>query len=99
MLDLMEPFGKGNEEPLFLIKDIYIDKFKIIKDKHILNFFKNDLGQNMKGIFFNSAKNIISEYLSKFKQYKFEFLCNIKKDNYTSQEIPQIQIYDIKVVN
>tara|TARA_B100000401_G_scaffold425762_1_gene355736 strand:- start:46 stop:1233 length:1188 start_codon:yes stop_codon:yes gene_type:complete len=99
MLDSMEPFGHGNEDPLFLIKDIIIDKFKIIKDKHILIFFKNDLGQNMKGIFFNSAKNIISEYLSKFKQYKFEFLCNIKRDNYTSQETPQIQIYDIKVVN
>ena len=27
----MEPFGHGNEDPLFLIKDIIIDKFKIIK--------------------------------------------------------------------
>ena len=98
-LDLMEPFGKGNEEPIFLIKDIIIDKIKVIRDKHVLIFFKNDIGLNLKGISFNSVKTELFEYLSKYKQYKFEFLCSVKRDNFSTNEIPQIQISDIKVLN
>ena len=99
MIDLMEPFGKGNEEPLFLVKDIYINRIKIIKDKHILIFFQNDIGLNMKGISFNSTKSELHEYLIKNKNYKFEFICSLKRDNFSSNEIPQIQIIDTKVVN
>ena len=99
MLDLVEPFGKGNEEPLFLIKDITIEKIKIIKDKHILIFFKNDFGLNLRGISFNSVKTDIHEYLSKFNQYKFEFLCFVKRDSFSPNELPQIHISDVKVVN
>ena len=98
-LHLMEPFGKGNEEPIFLIKDIIIDKIKVIRDKHVLIFFKNDIGLNLKGISFNSVKTELFEYLSKYKQYKFEFLCSVKRDNFSTNEIPQIQISDIKVLN
>ena len=36
----LEPFGAGNNEPQFIIKDIKIEKTQIIKDKHILIFFK-----------------------------------------------------------
>ena len=53
-LELLEPHGKGNEEPQFLIKDIVIDQVKNLKNKHILIFFKNDLGENLKGISFNT---------------------------------------------
>ena len=42
IIEKMEPYGKGNEEPQFLIKDIMIEKVKIIKNKHLLVFFKND---------------------------------------------------------
>ena len=98
-LHLMEPFGKGNEEPIFLIKDIIIDKIKVIRGKHVLIFFKNDIGLNLKGISFNSVKTELFEYLSKYKQYKFEFLCSVKRDNFSTNEIPQIQISDIKVLN
>ena len=99
MIDLMEPFGKGNEEPLFLVKDIYINRIKIIKDKHILIFFQNDIGLNMKGISFNSTKSELHEYLIKNKNYKFEFICSLKRDNFSSNEIPQIQIIDTKKFN
>ena len=98
-LDLMEPFGKGNEEPVFLIKDLLVNKVKPLKEKHILIFFQNDQGINMKGISFNSQKSEIYEYLSKHKNYKFEFLCSIKRDNFSSNEIPQIIVSDVKVVN
>ncbi len=99
MIEQMEPFGKGNEEPLFLIKDIIIEKIKVLKNKHILIFFKNDLGNSLKGIFFNSYNTTLGDHISKYNQYKFEFLCSIKRNNFENNNIPQIQIIDAKLKN
>ena len=98
-LELLEPHGKGNEEPQFLIKDIVIDQVKNIKNKHILIFFKNDVGENLKGISFNSMYTMIGDYLLKFNKFKFHILCSIKKDNFSSNQMPQILIHDVKVIN
>ena len=98
-LELLEPHGKGNEEPQFLIKDIVIEQVKNLKNKHILIFFKNDLGENLKGISFNSMNTLIGDYLLKFNKFKFHILCSIKKDNFSSSQMPQILIHDVKVIN
>ncbi len=98
-LEQLEPFGKGNEEPRFLIRDIIIEKIKIIKNKHILIFFKNDLGKNIKGISFNSINTELGDYITQYNHYKFDFLCTIERDNYTNNDIPQIRINDAKLIN
>ena len=95
----MEPYGKGNEEPIFLVKNIIVDKIKILKNKHILLFFKNDLSKYLKGIFFNSFNTESGDYLCKHNQYKFDFLCSIKRDNFANNNLPQMQIIDVKVIN
>ncbi len=99
MIEQMEPYGKGNEEPQFLIKDISIDKIKILKDKHFLIFFKNDLGSNLRGILFNSHNTELGEYILKYNQYKFNFLCTVKRDNFANNGTPQIQINDAKLIH
>ena len=99
IVEQMEPFGKGNEEPEFLIRDIIIEKIKILKDKHFLIFFKNDQGLNLKGICFNSKDTEIGDYLLKHQQFKFYFLGSLKRDNFTNNNIPQLIVRDIKVIN
>ncbi len=99
MINEMEPYGKGNEEPQFLIRDIIIENAKVIKNKHILIFFKNDLGKNLKGILFNRFNTELGDYILQYNQYKFHFLCTIKKDNFSHQGLPQIQINDAILKN
>ena len=99
MLEKLEPYGKGNEEPKFLIRDIKINKINLIKNKHILIFFQNDLGVNLKGITFNCINTPLGEYMVRYKEYKFDFVCSIKRDNYANNELPQININDAKVIN
>ena len=81
------------------LKDAKIDSIKILKNKHILIFFENDLGEKIKGVCFNSKKTILGDYLEKFSQYKFYFACTVANDNFTNQIIPQIIIKDIMIID
>ena len=104
-LDLMdeilklEPFGAGNNEPQFIIKDIKIQKTQIVKDKHILIFFQNDFSTNLKGICFNCINSVLGDYLLNYKKYKFLIGCTIKKDNFSNIPLPQIIIKDAMIIN
>lgn len=51
-LELLEPFGNGNEKPIFKINHAKIASFDILKEHHVRwNFTKNK--KNLKGISFN----------------------------------------------
>ena len=95
----LEPFGAGNNEPQFIIKDIKIQKTQIIKDKHILIFFQNEFSTNLKGICFNCINSVLGDYLLNYKKYKFLIGCTIKKDNFSNIPLPQIIIKDAMIIN
>ena len=98
-IEQLQPFGKGNPEPIFILKDVIINSIKIIKNKHLLIFFENDKGKKIKGICFNSNKNILGDYLEKFNQYKFLFSCTVSLDKFSSKPLPQIMIRDIMKID
>jgi len=98
-VEQLQPFGKGNPEPVFILKDVIINSIKIIKNKHLLIFFENDIGNKIKGICFNSKKNILGDYLEKFNQFKFLFSCTVTVDKFTSEPVPQIIIKDIMKID
>jgi len=98
-IEQLQPFGKGNPEPVFILKDVNIDSIKIIKNKHILIFFENDIGDKIKGICFNSNKTILGDYLEKHNQYKFYFSCTVTIDKFASEPLPQIIIRDIMKID
>ncbi len=98
-IDQLQPFGKGNPEPIFILKDVNIESIKIIKNKHILIFFENDLGNNIKGICFNSIGTILGDYLEKFNKYKFYFGCSITSDKFSKDIRPQLIIKDVMKID
>ena len=99
IFDLMEPFGAGNPEPKFIIKDISIASVKTIKDKHLLIFFQNDFSINFNAICFNCIGTILGDYLLKFKIHKFTIGCTIKRNNFNNKSVPQIIIKDAMIIN
>ena len=98
-INQIEPFGSGNLEPTFIIRDIMIDNIKILKNKHILVFIKNDLSSNVKAICFNCIDTILGDYLLNFSKYKFAFSCNIKRDYFNNTTTPQIIIKDAMIID
>ena len=99
IIDQLQPYGNGNPEPQFIIKDLIIDTIKIIKEKHIMIFYKNLLGENLKAICFNCIGTELGEYLINFKKYSFYFSCNIKKDDFNYSKKPQLIIKDAMIIN
>ena len=81
------------------LKDFIIDSIKILKNKHILIFFENDLGQKIKAICFNAKGTILGDYLEKFNQYQFYFACTLTTDKFTSEPLPQLIIKDVMKIN
>ena len=98
-LEKLQPYGKGNPEPYFIISDLKIDSIKILKHKHILIFFENDLGNKIKGICFNFKGTIVGDYLEKFNQYKFYFGCNVTPDKFSRDIGPQLIIKDVMKID
>tara|TARA_Y100001970_G_scaffold284154_1_gene400899 strand:+ start:2504 stop:4267 length:1764 start_codon:yes stop_codon:yes gene_type:complete len=93
-LEKLQPFGKGNPEPHFIVSDLKIDSIKIIKDKHILIFFENDLGEKIKGICFNSVGTMVGDYLENYRNFNLYFGCTITTDKFSRNNGPQLIIKD-----
>ena len=98
-LENLEPFGNGNEEPKFIVQGLQINHYKVLKEKHVLIFFKSDFGIDIKGISFNSFGTNLGENLINNKSSKFDFGCYIKKDYFSGDLKPQLIIEDAMPVN
>ena len=98
-LENLEPFGNGNDEPKFIVRGLKIDHCKVLKEKHILIFFRSDFGKNIKGISFNSVGTNLGENLINNMFAKFDFGCSIKKENFNGNLQPQLIIEDAMLIN
>jgi len=98
-IENLEPFGNGNEEPKFIVQGLKINHCKVLKEKHLLIFFRSDFGIDIKGISFNSVGTNLGENLINNITAKFDFGCSIKKDNFNSDLQPQLIIEDAMLVN
>jgi len=93
-LESLEPFGKGNDEPKFLIKNLKIDFIKVIKDKHISMKLSNNLGSSIQAISFNSVETILGDNLINSKNELINVIATIKRDNFTNKNRAQLIIND-----
>ena len=98
-IEKMEPFGKGNQEPKFIIKEVIVEHIKIIKEKHILVFIRDNFNNSFKAVCFNCVNNELGENFLKSKIKKFDIACTIKRDNFSSSLKPQIIIQDAIINN
>ena len=76
------------------MSDLKIDSIKILKNKHILIFFENNLGEKIKGICFNCLGTILGDYFEKYRNYNFYFGCTVTPDKFSRDYRPQLIIKD-----
>ena len=99
IIEKIEPFGSANPEPTFIIKDLNIEKVKILKNKHLLVFSRNEFSKNLKAICFNCIDTPLGDYLLNFKNYKLAIGCSIQRDYFHNMNEPQLVIKDAMIIN
>ena len=93
-LSLLEPFGPGNQNPIFLIEDVKVLKFSIIKNKFINCVLKSKIGKSVNAISFNLINSEISKYLINYKK-EIKILAQIKQNIWNNKKNFQLNILDV----
>ena len=98
-LNILEPFGHGNHEPIFKISNLFVLKADIIVDKHIrclLTPSKDGFGSKaISAIAFNATSGPIEKILMNKKAYKINVIGSLKINSWKDQKRIQLQIKDL----
>ena len=105
-LEMLEPFGNGNERPVFRVRDLKIESYELMRDVHVRWSLvsKNDPNHHLKGVSFNYIgkwKAIHPEEIFKTAQARpnatpiIDFESGINRWN--GREFVQLQIKNIEM--
>lgn len=94
----MEPFGEGNEEPIFILRNLIIEDVRIVGNgsKHLKMFLRsnNESPKIFDSIFFGKG-----EEFSKIKKGdKIDIVCNLCQDEWNGNKKIQLKIIDLRSV-
>lgn len=101
ILKQMAPFGPGNPEPIFCVKQVYAENVRILKDKH-LRFNVVQDGQETKPVciaFGMADKNIYPDeiiYKMLNRKMRFDLAFEIRENTFRNNSSLQLYVKDIK---
>ena len=95
-MNLMKPFGPGNSKPTFLIEDLNVYKFKILKNKHISSILVSKDKTYINAISFNSYGTLIHDYLMQ-KSKKLNLVGKLNLNEWGGKKNIQLIIDDIAI--
>lgn len=93
-----EPFGEGNREPVFLMKNLEISKIKIVGngDKHLKLFLKAGDGTPK---IFEAIGFSLAEKFSEIKVGdKIDAVFNLSEDEWNGNKKIQMRLIDLKII-
>lgn len=95
-IEQLEPFGTGNEEPLFCSKDLIIKEIKFMGEKknHLSLILEKD-SKILKGMFFGFNKELFDLYLG----LRIDIVYKIRKNEYRDKITVELNIVDLKIKN
>ncbi|MBI2257843.1 MAG: single-stranded-DNA-specific exonuclease RecJ [Flavobacteriia bacterium] len=93
IIEKMEPFGPGNDKPVFLTKNLYVEDIKILKEEHL----KLQLRESSSGIVFSAIafKSVDkSEFCIHSKP--IDVIYTLEKNEWLDKVTLQLNIKDIR---
>lgn len=92
-LKILAPFGEGNQEPLFMIKNVKFRNYNIFAKKHIRASLVDEAGEGCDAFVFNYA-NIIPEPSQILSLNYCSIICKVVEE-YNPPYRPVLQIIDV----
>ena len=96
-VNALAPFGSGNPEPKFIMKDLKTINGKIVGDKHIKSILVGADGTPIKTIAFNAIENDLGPYLLKKNNKPFNIAGKLSLNEWKGQSNVEFIIDDISV--
>jgi single-stranded-DNA-specific exonuclease len=97
-INLLAPFGSGNPEPRFIIKDLKLVNSKIVAEKHIKIILIGSDSTLIKAISFNSTETQLGSHLLKKKTKPFDIAGKLSLNEWRGQKNVEFIIDDISVI-
>lgn len=97
-INVLSPFGSGNPEPKFIIKNVRPINSKIVGEKHIKSVFEGSDSSTFKTITFNCVDNELGSYLLKKNIKNFNILGKLSLNEWRGQKNVEFIIDDISVI-
>ena len=97
-INLLAPFGSGNPEPRFIIKNVKLVNAKIVGEKHIKTVLIGSDATTLKAISFNAVETVLSSYLLKKNISPFNIAGKLSLNEWRGQKNVEFIIDDISVI-
>ena len=92
-LSLIEPFGAGNPEPKFIIKDVNLFNSKIVGEKHVKCSISDSTNRRLDAIAFRSVGTALGKSL--LNNYHAHVIGRLKISEWNGRENIQMHIEDV----
>jgi len=93
-INKLQPFGNGNQLPIFLFKKFKVIKSNIINSRHINAILKPAKGSTVNAISFNSVNTEIGNYLLSYKN-NINVTAQVNLNIYNNKKRLQLNIKDV----
>jgi single-stranded-DNA-specific exonuclease len=97
LLNQLEPFGIGNEEPLFLLRDVLLTEVKWVSDgKHLLGRVSSaDCPEGIKFVQFGASSNLLALKPGQ----KLNLVARIEQNQYRGKTSLELRAVDYQIVD
>ena len=93
-LSLLEPYGAGNREPMLMIRNVKINRPKLVGSGHVSCFLSSANGGSLKSIAFRCADTQMGKSLLNSNGECFNIIGNVRIDNWQGKNTTQFIIED-----
>jgi len=97
-VNLLAPFGSGNPEPRFIIRDVKLVNSKIVGEKHVKNILVGSDSTTLKTISFNSVETQLGAHLLQKNIKPFDIAGKLSLNEWRGQRNVEFIIDDISVI-
>ena len=99
-INLLEPYGEGNEEPVFVVQDVLLSKTILTKNGHIICKFTGKGGGYLDAVCFRAQNTAIGQkLLANVPGQHYHIAGQLRIDNWNGQNKVQLIMMDVALAN
>ncbi len=99
LTELVAPFGNGNPEPRFMLRNVRVKYADVKAEKHVAATLIDDLGNMARSIAFRCVGDALGECLLAGPEKKWNIVGRVQPDEWRGGRAAQLLIEDIAQIN